>query len=172
MPSGSTEQTQLITSLAIYVVIAVMLAVRYTRPMRLSISRMWVGPVIFLGLTAFAVWGEQQDPRTMTDPSFIALALAVGAIAGVPFGILRGIHTTVRATDRAGVMYLGPSWIVAVIWLGAFVIRAGLRIAFAGSSFAIPLGDGLLALAISMLVTSYYVIYRKYRGLEHAAGQI
>jgi hypothetical protein len=165
-------QPQVLTTLAIYVAIAVMLTVRYTRPMRMTISRMWVGPVIFLAITGFAIWGEQQDPRMAMSAATIALSLGLGAILGIPLGILRGMHTTVRATDRPGVMFLGPSWIVAVVWLGAFVIRAALRIAFMGTPFAAPLGDGLLALAISMLVTSYYVIYRKYLGLEHAAGQI
>lgn len=165
-------QPQGLTTLAIYVVLAVVLAVRYTRPMRMTISRMWVGPVIFLAITALAIWGEQQDPRMAMSVTMIVLSLGLGAIVGIPFGILRGMHTTVRATDRPGVMFLGPSWIVAAIWLGAFVIRAVLRVLFMGTAFAAPLGDGLLALAISMLVTSYYVIYRKYLGLEHAAGQI
>ncbi|HEY9084486.1 MAG TPA: hypothetical protein VIN40_00890 [Candidatus Tyrphobacter sp.] len=163
-------QPPLTMTLLIYGVIAVLLIFRYSRPMRMSIARMWVGPVIFLALTGFAIWGEQQ--MTPTSPEIIALALGAGVVLGIPLGVLRGMHTTVRATDRPGVMYLGPSWIVAVIWLGAFSIRAGLRIAMTGSPYADPLGDGLLAFAIGMLVTSYYVIYRKYRSLEHQAGQI
>lgn len=159
-------------SLVIAVAFGVLLIYRYTRPMRISVSRMWFGPVIFLAITALAVWGEEQSPLMSTPPATIALALAAGFIAGVPFGILRGMHTTVKATDRPGVMYLGPSWIVAAIWLGAYLIRVVLRIAFFGTAFAVPLGDGLLMLAIGMLVTSYFVIYKKYRGLEHEAGQI
>ncbi len=169
MNEHATQQMLPIT-LAIYAVVAVLLIRRYSRPMRISISRMWVGPVIFLAMTALAIWGEQQQ-MPMPVP-LISLALAAGVVLGIPLGMLRGMHTTVRATERPGVMHLGPSWIVAVIWLGAFAIRAGLRIAFMGTAYAAPLGDGLLALAIAMLVTSYYVIYKKYRALEHEAGQI
>lgn len=173
MPSyshASVGHGELITTLAIYVVIAVLLIVRYSRPMRMSVTRMWIGPNIFLVMTGLAIWGEQQ--QAPTAPEIIVLALGVGAVLGIPFGVLRGMHTTVKATDRPGVMYLGASWIVAVIWLGAFAIRAGLRIALMGTSYAAPLGDALLAFAIGMLVTSYYVIYRKYLALEHQAGQI
>ncbi len=165
-----TTQQMLPITLAIYAAVAVLLIRRYSRPMRISISRMWIGPVIFLAMTALAIWGEQQQ---MPAPApLISLALAAGAVLGIPLGMLRGKHTTVKATERPGVMYLGPSWIVAVIWLGAYGVRAGLRIAFMGTAYAAPLGDGLLALAIAMLVTSYYVIYKKYRALEHEAGQI
>ncbi|MHB8432514.1 MAG: hypothetical protein ACYC8W_02375 [Candidatus Tyrphobacter sp.] len=169
MNEHAAQQTLPIT-LAIYAVVAVLLIRRYSRPMRISIARMWIGPVIFLAMTALAIWGEQQQAPTPTP--LISLALVAGAVLGIPLGMLRGKHTTVRATERPDVMYLGPSWIVAVIWLGAFAIRAGLRIAFMGTLYAAPLGDGLLALAIAMLVTSYYVIYKKYRALEHEAGQI
>jgi ABC-type proline/glycine betaine transport system permease subunit len=160
----------LATTLLIYGVIALLLIFRYSRPMRMTVTRMWIGPVIFLAMTAFAIWGEQQ--AMPSPPALIIVALAAGAVLGIPFGVLRGMHTSVRATERPDVMMLGPSWIVAVVWLGAFFIRAGLRIAFMGTPFAMPLGDGLLTFAIAMLVTSYYVIYRKYRSLEHEAGQI
>ncbi len=163
-------QGQVFTTLGIYVVIAILLVFRYSRPMRMSVARMWVGPVIFLALTAIVIWGEEV--AAPAPPEIIASALGIGAVLGIPFGILRGMHTTVRATDRPGIMYLGPSWIVAVVWLGAFLIRAGLRIALMGSPYAGPLGDGLLAFALGMLVTSYVAIYQKYRALEHQAGQI
>jgi hypothetical protein len=157
-------------TLLIYGALALFLIFRYSRPMRMSVTRMWIGPAIFLGMTGLAIWGEQM--ATPSPPGIIALALGAGLICGIPFGVLRGVHTKVSATNRANVMMLGPSWIVAGIWLVAFFARAGLRIAFSRSSFVMPLGDGLLAFAIAMLVASYYVIYRKYRALEHEAGQI
>jgi len=159
-------------TLIIPLALVALLAFRYSRPMYLSVGRMWYSPVIFLALTAFAIYGEQQQAATAVSPVAIALALAIGFVVGIPFGVLRGMHTTVKATSKPGVMYLGPSWIVAAIWLLAFGARYGLRIYFAHASFAAPLGDGCLAFAIGMLVTSYVAIYRKYLGLEHAAGQI
>jgi hypothetical protein len=165
------QQPNVVTSLGIYAAIGVILLVRYSRPMRISIARMWVGPLIFLAMTATLVWGEQQNPATAMSPAVIAIALVAGALAGIPFGLLRGRHTTVKATEKPGVMYLGPSWIVAAIWIGAFAIRAALRIGFQGTPFALPVGDGVLMLAVAMLVTSYYAIYKKYLALEHQAGQ-
>lgn len=158
------------TTLLIYCVIAAGLIVRQVRPRRMRIGSMWIGPIIFLALTAAAIFGEQQT--NPVPPAIIAGALLVGAAFGIPFGMLRGAHTPVSATDRRDVMLIGPSWIVALIWIGAFVIRAGLRYTLAGTAYAAPLGDGLLAFAMSMLVTSYYVIYRKYRMLEHQVRQI
>ncbi len=101
----------------VYIVVAGLLVFRYSRPMRMTVTRMWITPLIYVALTLFAIWGGQ-----MVSPApipLIALALVAGIIAGIPLGMLRGAHTTVRATDRPGVMYLGPSWIVAVIWIGA-----------------------------------------------------
>jgi hypothetical protein len=158
------------TTLVIYLALAAAVIVRQLRPRRMRIGSMWIGPAVFVALTAFAIFGEER--LSPVPPAVIAGALLVGAVLGIPFGVLRGAHTSVSATDRRDVMLLGPSWIVAVIWVGAFVIRAGLRYEFMGTPYASPLGDGLLAFAIAMLVTSYYVIYRKYRMLEHQAGQI
>jgi membrane protein CcdC involved in cytochrome C biogenesis len=164
------HQPPLETTLFIYLALAAAVIVRQLRPRRMRIASMWIGPVIFLALTAAAIFGEEQV--SPMPPALIAGSLLLGAALGVPFGILRGAHTSVSATDRRDIMLLGPSWIVAIVWVGAFVIRAGLRYAFAGTAYAAPLGDGLLAFAIGMLITSYYVIYRKYRMLEHQAGQI
>ncbi|MGH7736489.1 MAG: hypothetical protein ACREMP_01275 [Candidatus Tyrphobacter sp.] len=159
------------TQLIVYAVLAVLIIARSVRPRNIAVGRMWIGPVIFLLMTGFMVWGEQQNALTARAPAIIALSLAIGFIVGIPFGALRGAHTIVKTTKKPGVMYLGPSWVAAAIWLGAFAIRAGLRTALAGTAFAIPLGDGLIAFAMGMFVTSYVAIYRKYTELEHAAGQ-
>lgn len=168
MSHVSQQQLQ---TVAVYVLLAGWMIFRYSRPMYVRVGRMWLMPVLFFVLTALAIYGEQQNPATAMAPATIALSLVVGLLAGIPFGILRGMHTTVQATSKPGVMHLGPSWIVAVIWLGAFIGRAILRVALAKTAFALPLGDGLIAFAIGMLVTSYVAIYKKYVGLEHAAGQ-
>jgi hypothetical protein len=159
----------LFTTVGIYVVIAALLIFRNTRPQRLTITRMFVSPIVFIALTAFAIWGGQiETPAAWWK---IALALIVGFCAGIPFGLLRGHHTNVRATEKPGVMFLDPSWIVLAIWIGAFAARAGLRYAFAGSPLAAVVGDGLLAFAAATIVVSYFAIYKKYKELEVAAGQ-
>lgn len=130
---------------------------------------MWISPIILVVLCAGVIYfGEMLKPAPIWE---IAVALAVGAIAGLPFGILRGLHTDVRPTDRPGVMYLGSSWITGVIFIVAFGIRYAVR-AFAAQhgNVSSALGDGALAFAIAFIVTSYVVIYRKYEA--ELAGRI
>jgi len=120
-----------------------------------------VSPIILVLLCATAIYfGETLNPAPLWE---IVAALVVGAIAGVPFGVLRGIHTDVRPTDRPGVMYLGSSWITGAIFIIAFGIRYAVR-AFAAhqGEMSGAFGDGALAFAIAFIVTSYIVIYRKY----------
>jgi hypothetical protein len=97
----------------------------------------------------------------------IAAALLVGAVLGVPLGVLRGQHTDVRATERRGVMFVQSSPVIVIVWLAAFVARAALRAymphAQGGAALA---GDGVMAFAVAALITSYYAIYTKYRALS------
>jgi membrane protein CcdC involved in cytochrome C biogenesis len=161
---------QLVTQFAIYAVVAGLMIFRYSRPQKMSLTRMWIAPIFFTAMTAFAIWGAQQ-----TNPApvwAIAVAVIGGLILGAPLGLLRGKHTNVRATDQPGVMYLDASWIVLAIWLGAFVLRAVVRALIPHGTTATIVGDGLIVFAIATVVVSYYEIYHKYRALEHAAGQI
>lgn len=143
-------------------IVAVVLVVRLVRPQRISVTRMWIGPIVLVLLCAFAIYaGETLNPAA---PWEIAAALIVGAIAGVPLGVLRGVHTDVRPTDRPGVMYLGSSWVTGAIFFVAFGVRYAVRAVASqhgGSSGAV--GDGALAFAITFIVASYLVIYRKYQ---------
>jgi hypothetical protein len=143
---------------------------RYSRPQKMSLTRMWIAPIIFTGLTALAIWGGQQ---TNPAPSWaVAVAVVGGLILGAPLGILRGKHTNVRATDTPGVMYLDASWVVLALWLGAFILRRIVQAVLPVGVTSAIVGDGLIVFAISTVVVSYYEIYQKYRALEHAAGQI
>jgi hypothetical protein len=125
---------------------------------------MWVTPIILCGVTAWVIYANAiMNPA---PPLEIALGLILGALAGIPFGILRGVHTDVRPTQRPGVMYLGSSWITLVIFLVAFGLRYGIRMAIPQrGSLAGTIGDALLAFAISFIASSYVVIFRKYEAL-------
>jgi hypothetical protein len=134
------------------------------RPQKISVTRMWIAPILLCALMAFAIYAT--DMMRPVPPFEIALGLFVGAICGIPFGILRGIHTDVRPTERRGVMYLGSSWVTVVIFLVAFGLRFGIREMMpADSSLSGPIGDGLLAFAIAFIVASYVVILRKYEAV-------
>jgi hypothetical protein len=131
------------------------------RPQKISVTRMWVTPIVLCGLTAFAIYGTQiQNPA---PPLEIALGVIVGAIVGIPFGVLRGMHTDVRRTERRGVMYLGSSWVTLAIFIGAFALRYGVRdLMPKHGSLSAAVGDGLLGFAIAFLAASYVIIFRKY----------
>jgi hypothetical protein len=142
-------------------IVIVLLAIRLIRPQRISVTRMWITPIVLCFLTAWVIYAnEAMNPA---PPLEIALGLVVGALAGIPFGILRGIHTDVRPTDRPGVMYLGSSWITIVIFAAAFGLRYAVRLLMPQhGSLTGTIGDGLLAFAIAFIITSYLMIYRKY----------
>jgi hypothetical protein len=152
----------------IYAVVAGLLIWRNTRPQKVSVWRLLTAPVFLAAMTAFSIWGAQQ--YAPTPPGLIAIAVMVGALLGAPLGYLRGLHTNVRATDRRGVMYLDPSWVVLALWLGAFFVRALLRFVFHTGYTAALLGDGLIAFAVAAVIVSYYIIYAKYRALEAVAS--
>ena len=143
------------------------LAIRLVRPQRISVTRMWVTPILLCALTAWAIYAnELLNPA---PPQELVLGLIVGAAAGIPFGILRGMHTDVRPTDRRGVMYLGSSWVTIVIFAAAFGLRYAARAAMPQrGSLAATIGDALLAFAIAFIATSYFVIFRKYERLISA----
>src|SRR5215469_12615232 len=109
----------------IWIVVAALILFRASRPQRISVTRMWVMAIILMLLGCFAIWGYQEtNPAPVWE---IVVAIVLGVAAGIPVGILRAHHTQVSATDKHGVMQLGPSWITAGIYIGAFVFRAILR---------------------------------------------
>ena len=146
------------------VIVVVVLTIRMIRPTRISVTRMWITPIVLCGLAAVAVYANQQaEPAPFWA---IALGIVAGLATGSPFGVLRGVHTDVRAADRPGVMYLGSSWITAAIFIGAFALRYAARELMPHSGIlAGIIGDALLAFAIAFIATSYAVIFRKYESL-------
>ncbi len=125
---------------------------------------MWTAPIILCALTAWTIYAN--NTLNPAPPVEIAAGLIVGALAGVPFGILRGRHTDVRPTDRKGVMYLGSSWVTLVIFAVAFGLRYAIRMLMPHrGSLSATIGDALLAFAIAFIAVSYYVIFRKYERL-------
>jgi hypothetical protein len=144
--------------------VVAVLAVRFIRPQRISVARMWSAPIILCALTGWVIYAN--NTLNPAPPLEIAAGLIVGALAGVPFGILRGRHTDVRPTDRKGVMYLGSSWVTIVIFAVAFGLRYGIRMLMPHrGSLSATIGDALLAFAIAFIAVSYYVIFRKYERL-------
>lgn len=163
------DRSQLFSTIAIYVVIAALMIFRYSRPQKMTLTRMWIAPILFAAMTAFAIWGYQQQ---FPAPAWaIGVAVVVGLILGAPLGFMRGKHTNVRITETPGVMYLDASWIVLALWLGAFVVRRLIQVFLPHGALATIVGDGLIVFAIGTVLISYFEIYKKYKALEAAAGQ-
>ena len=156
------------TMAIIYAVAIALFVWRMARPQRMSVMRLWLMPIILLGLTGFSVYANMYATALqgqMPPPDWqVAGVLIVGAVLGIPLGFLRGRHSEVKPTERPGVMYVHSSPLIIIVWLAAFVARAALRAylphAQAGTSLG---GDGLLAFAMAAVITSYYAIYQKYR---------
>lgn len=155
-------------SILIWAVVIALILFRASRPQRISVTRMWMTAGILMLVGAFAIWGyEQMNPAPAWE---IVAAIVLGLAAGIPVGMLRGRHTQVAATDKHGVMQLGPSWITAGIYLAAFAFRAGLRMLVPPtSSLGTVVGDGVLVFAIAIIGMTYYVVYQKYEALDHAS---
>jgi hypothetical protein len=146
-------------------IVVVVLAVRMLRPQRISVTRMWVSPIVLCALTAWVIYANEL--LYPAPPYEVALGVILGAIVGLPFGILRGMHTDVRPTDRPGVMYLGSSWVTLAIFASAFALRYAIRLMMPHSGVLVGIvGDALLAFAIVFIAASYFVIFRKYEQLS------
>ena len=169
MNPGAHAQPSVWNQLAIYVVIAGIVLFRYTRPMKMSIARLFIAPVVFLALTVVSIWASQElNPA----PAWaIAAAVVLGVVFGVPLGIGMSAHRIVRRTEKPHIMYVEPSWVTAVIWIGAFILRAVIRLLLPPGLVATVVGDGLVLFGISAIVASYFVIYRKFRALDEAPAQ-
>ena len=144
------------------IAVLILVIVRMVRPQRISVTRMWLSPIILGAIAAVSIYGtEQLNPA---PPLEIVLGLVAGAVLGVPFGMLRGRHTDVRLTDRPGVMYLGASWATGLIFAAAFGFRFVVRLVMPHrGALSTVIGDALLAFAVAYVCTSYLAIYKKYQ---------
>ncbi len=155
------------TSILIWIAIVAFIFFRASRRQRISMGRMWAQAIVLMLLGAFVIYSyERLNPAPAWE---VAVAIVIGVAAGIPVGILRGHHTQVSATDRHGVMQLGPSWATAGIYVGAFAVRALVRYVFPpNSSLGSVVGDAFMVFAIAIIGTTYYMVYRKYEALDRA----
>ncbi len=157
-------------NILIFVIILALVLYRSSRPQRTSVTRMWIYAGILMALGALLLY---ESVALFSPPIWqIAAAVVLGLAAGIPVGLLRGHHTEVTATDRHGVMQLGPSWQTALIYIAAFGARFAIRAALPPTSaLGNVVGDGLLFFAIGIIGATYYAVYQKYEALDHATQQ-
>ena len=153
----------------IYVVVIALLVWRTMRPSRVSVARIWIRPALLVLFTALAIYGEQL---TAPAPAWqLAAVIAVGAISGAPFGVLRGRHSQVKTTDRAGVYYVHSSPLATIIWLLAFVARGAIRYFVPGAAHGVTVWTiGLLAFATSAIVVSGFIVHQKLQQVMQQVG--
>ena len=163
---AGTPEVQLV----IYALLIAWIAFRVSQPQRISVARMWIFVALLTVLAGFAVY---ESAVRFSPPAWeIAVAAVLGLAIGIPLGLLRGHHTQVSATERHGVMRLGPSWATALIYLGAFGGRFVIRLLVPSTSAAgNVVGDGLLFFAIGIIAATYFAVYRKYEALDHPSPQ-
>lgn len=157
-------------NLLILAVVLALVLYRSSRPQRTSVTRMWVYAGILIAVAIVSLYGSVA----LFHPPIweMAVAIVLGLVAGIPLGLLRGHHTQVTATDRHGVMQLGPSWQTALIYIAAFGARFAIRAEMSPTSaIGNVVSDGLLFFAISIIGATYYAVYQKYEALDHAPQQ-
>lgn len=169
-PSSSGNMTNLV----IYVIIIALFVFRMSRPQRFTRTRFLLTPVILLLVTAASIWGNAVMAAEMgvaaASPVQIVLALVLGALAGIPLGLIRGRHSEVKPTEKPGVIYVHSSPLIVLLWLAAFAARALIRYFMPhASAMTAVVSDGLLAFAVSALIASYVIIYQRFKGLASAA---
>ena len=154
-------------NIAIYVVLIALVLYRSSRSQRISVARMWFYAILLMFLAGLAISGSFVLFRPPVWQ--IGAAVVLGLLAGIPVGLLRGHHTQVRATERHGVMQLGPNWATAAIYIGAFVARFIIRSLLPPTSaVGNVVSDGLLFFAVGIVGATYFAVYQKYEALDHA----
>ena len=157
------QRSELIT-VVVYLVVIALVVFRLMRPMRMRASRLWIGPAVIVLLSFFVIWASYEGHASALT---IGVAVLIGVLLGVPFGLLRGRHTEVRKTDDPKVLLVQPSVIPLLIWFGAFAIRYVIRalLPHAGPE-ALAASDGFLAFALGSVIAARYVIAQKFKELH------
>ena len=144
-----------------FLVVAAIVYFRLLRPVRLRASSLWRGPAIFVVLTLLLVWGSYSPNVPIVA---VVLAVVAGGLLGIPFGLLRGMHTRVRTTENPKVLIVEPSFIPLAIWFGAFVARFAVKLLLPhAGAVAITASDGLIAFAVGSVIGARWVIGQKFR---------
>ncbi|MBV8688547.1 MAG: DUF1453 family protein [Candidatus Eremiobacteraeota bacterium] len=151
-----------------YLIILAALALvifRNMRPQTMTVSRLWLMPLILLVLVGVSFWATSVElPASMIWLSIVAVA--VGLAVGIPFGILRGRHSKMRAGDKPGTIIVEPSAITLILFFVAFAARYLIRFFVpAAGPIAIAPADGFLAFAIASVIASRFILYKRFKAL-------
>ena len=144
----------------IYIIVIALFVWRMMRPMRVSVARIWVRPAMLVVFSAVAIWAEQM---TAPVPVWeVAAIVLIGALIGIPLGVLRGRHSEVKATEQPGVYYVHSSPFIVLVWLAAFVARGAIRYFVPAAAHGATVWTvGLLAFATAAIFASAFIVHDK-----------
>ncbi|MGH6958409.1 MAG: hypothetical protein ACREEW_17225 [Caulobacteraceae bacterium] len=153
MHPAASPDASLLRIVVPLLVVAAILVLRNRRARRLKIERLWLGPAIYIVLTALAV-AKAPPPVTALG---VAL-MAAGVAAGVAIGWQRGRFIEVRIHPETRDLTAPSSVIGMVFILAIFVVRYAARDLMASEAGLVGLpvaavGDAFLLLAVAMLST-------------------
>ena len=129
-----------------------------------NLSRLWIRPVLIAALTAFFV--TVTLPMAPWAKPLLVPALCGGILAGIIVGVLVSASTTIEPAGKPGYVRLHGSWVTVAIWIGALLLRIGVRFAFSGGSLVSQspaVNGGTLALVASAFAT-FAVLIRQRAG--------
>lgn len=163
------HQASPLLTIALYTFVLAIFVYRMTRPRKMTANRLLFMPLIFLAISALAVWGNAQSAQLTgaqpAPPLEVAIATIAGILAGIPLGMFRGRHSEIRPSGRSGVFFIHSSPLIIFVWIGVFAVRALLRYIMPHAGpIAEIVADGTLVFAMSALVVSYLIIYRRVQG--------
>ncbi|WP_044559796.1 CcdC protein domain-containing protein [Azospirillum sp. B4] len=154
----------------VFMALALMMMARRTRVWRRVRPPLLVlVPMVILALAAFYAWGAQRLGPHITTQGWLAIAggLAAGAACGSIIGRL--VHlahdpTTGHVTMRMSV--LGALLLLALLVVRQGVRHLGMEPEATGPAAAFSLlSDVLLAMAVGMVLSRQFVLWRRWRTL-------
>lgn len=146
--------TQSLIALLVAAFVVFRFAARELKPRVVKASTMWLRPAILIAGTAWLIWTTLAvDPAGTTE---LAIAVAVGAIAGLLTGALIVRYTTFSPAGVPNAVMASGSKITFGIWIAAFVLRFLARFLVphgADARTQLPMNSGTLALvAVAFVV--------------------
>lgn len=163
------------THLAPYIVpllVAGLMLRRASRARKIRPSRIWIGPAIFALLAAFALAAGPM-------PALLVIGLyAAAVVVGAGLGYLRARHQVLSIDPQTGQISSQATLVGTLLFLGIFVFRFGLKLAFPemgdhahANLDMTEAANGLLLLTVAMLATQAALLWNRSRPLlaAHAA---
>ena len=146
--------TQSLIALLVAAFVVFRFATRELKPRVVKAPALWLRPGLLIVLTAWLVWTTfAVDPAGTTE---LAIALVVGAIAGLVTGVLIVRYTAFSPAGVPNAVVASGSKITFAIWIAAFVLRFAARYLVphgADPLTQLPMNSGTLALvAVAFVV--------------------